>query len=313
MSEDERNSRADTTSDAAYGEEESRHERQGRESLVTVPPFQLSRFEGELTRDALLRWGMIVGMVAVFMVVVLLGAGAGMAAVVALALVMGVWLVLNATSARVSRELPELAAMIEADPATAEDRIAANLRAKPLMVWVRLMLYHRLAALRHRQRRFGESLAIAAAVLGRDRQLGPARDTRAHLLLILAEAAMEQRDLASAYHALGQLHYSRLSLVEALQRLALQMRYEVMCGYHQRALDRSGQKVQLAELMPAAQCGAVHAILATAATRMRQQKLAHWLWQRAELLCTADQLAELKSGGFSVGMVEVARPQEAAH
>lgn len=285
----------------------------GDRALETVPPFTGARLERELNRDVALRWGMVAVAVVVFLVVTAAGAGTMATTVVALGLIVAAWLLLNVNSARISRDLPELTPMIESQPAYAEDRLARHLRAKPLMTWVRLMLYHRLAGLRHRQRRFEESLAIAAAVLQRQRRLGPAREARAHLLLMLAEAAMERRDLISAYHALLQLHYTRLSLVEALQRLALQTRYEVMCGYHQRALHRRDQKVQLAELMPAAQCGAVHAILATAATHTRQEGLAHWLWRRAELLCTAEQLSELKTGGFSIGIVDSARPHETTH
>ena len=279
------------------------------ESGRTVPPFHASQLERALALDALLRWSVVLVVALGLGVAIYLGLGGATAAVLSVVLVMGGWLLLNVSSARVSRELPELAAMIDSDPDAAEDQLARLLRVRPLLSWVRLMLYHRLAGLRHRQQRFDESLRISAAVL--HHPLGPAREARPHLLLMLSEAAIEQRDLFSAYHALHQLYLTRLSLTEALQRLALQMRYEVMCGYHGHALYRSGQKIQLAELMPAAQCGAVHAILAEAASQTDQSPLAQWLWQRAELLCTPDQLSELRGGGLGTGIVESAGPASA--
>ena len=271
------------------------------ERYKTVRPFRGARLERELLADAVLRWALVLVAALGFVVVLSFGVGVTTAAVVALGLVVAVWLLLNLTSARISRDLPRLGAMIEAEPALAEDHLARHLRARPLLAWVRLMLYHRLAGLRHRQQRYEESLAICAAVL--PHHLGPARDARGHLLLMLVEAALERRDLISAYHGLLELHGTRLSLVEALQRLALQTRYEVLCGHHDHALWRAAEKVQLAELMPAAQCGAVHAILATAATHTRQEQLAHWLWQRTELLCTPEQVRQLRAGGSGIGIV----------
>lgn len=267
----------------------------------TLPPFRAARLMRELRVDAAMRWSLVVVAALGFIVLLSFGAGATTAAVIALGLAVAVWLVLNFASARVSRDLPRLGAMIEAEPALAEDQLARHLRTRPLLTWVRLMLYYRLAGLRHRQHRHAESLAICVALL--PHRLGPAKEARAHLLLMLIEAALERRDLVSAYHALLEVQRIRLSLVEALQRLALQVRYEVLCGYHERALWRTTEKVQLAELMSAVQCGAVHACLAAAATQTRQEKLAHWLWQRAELLCTTEQLDTLRAGR-GVGIVE---------
>ncbi|MFW6061051.1 MAG: hypothetical protein ACODAQ_12795 [Phycisphaeraceae bacterium] len=275
-------------------------------ALPVIPPFEPRRLERELATDLALRWGAVIAAVAALVgIYSLFDANVVTLGVLALAAAVGVWLVLNLSSARISRELPQLAAMVEAEPQHAEPRIAELLRTRPLLGWVRLMLYDRLAGLRHRQQRFDESLAICAAVLRH--RLGPARHARAHLLLMLAEAALERGDLVSAYHALHQLHHMRVSLIEALQRLALQTRYEVTCGYHDSALARHHQKIQLAEIMPTPQCGAMHAILATAATQTHQRELADWLWRRAELLCTPEQLSELQAGGFGTGIVAAAQ------
>jgi len=289
--------------------EQQSEEQSDAQPLRTVPVFEARHLTRQMGVDALLRTALLAVIGAGLMVALWWQVSVSVAGVAALVVVVGAWLILNTASARISRELPHLAAMIEAEPERAEDRLAVLLSTKPLLGWVRLMLYHRLAGLRHRQRRYGESLAIASAVL--PHRLGPAREARPHLLLMLTEAALERRDLIRAYHALSELYDLRLSLTEALQRLALQTRYEVMCGHPGAALYRTGQKVQLAELMPAAQCGAVHAILATAARRTSERDLAHYLWQRAELLCTPDQLDELKAGGFGTGVVSAAQMAEA--
>ena len=43
-----------------------------------------------------------------------------------------------------------------------------------------------------------------------------------------------------------------LGLLESLQRLALQTRYEVAAGQHERAIWQVSEKVKMAELMPGA-------------------------------------------------------------
>src|SRR5690606_16278358 len=104
----------------------------------------------------------------------------------------------------------------------------------------------------------------------------------------------------AAYPPLRELHAMPLSLAEQLQRLALQTRYELLIGRHGEAVRDVKRKVELAELMPAAQCGAMHAMLATAADRARQKELGAWLWERAKLLLTPSQLAQIAAGRFGV-------------
>ncbi|CAN0363210.1 unnamed protein product, partial [Ectocarpus sp. 4 AP-2014] len=145
--------------------------------------------------------------------------------------------------------------------------------------------------LRHRQRRFDEAAEICYALLCEDLR-GPAASVKPHLLLMLAESKLESRDPAGAYHALDALYHTRLSLVEALQRLALQTRYELMIGAHDSALHQGKRKIELAELMPLAQCGAMHAMLAYAAEQSGQTKIAAWLWERTKLISPPALLAQ---------------------
>ena len=199
------------------------------------------------------------------------------------------WLAMSTISAKAWRQIPHITQLLDQDPAAAQEEIAAALRRFPLQRSVRLLLFHRLAVLCYRQRRFAETAAICQAVL--THRLGSARAVRGHLLLMLAEARLETGDMHGAYAALLELHRGRLSLAESLQRLALQTRYEVACGYHMSALENLPRKVQLIELMPGPQCGLMHDLLAIAATHARQDTLAAWLRSRAELLCTPEQRA----------------------
>lgn len=259
--------------------------------------FSPSTLRWQLLRDRAMRYAMFVAVLVAFLAIIFWQGSNPVAAVVCVVLVIAGWIGLNLPSARISRQLPQLTGMIEADPPAAEQWLSEQLQRKPLVAWVRLTLYHRLAAVRHQQQRFGEAAAICAHVL--QYPLGPGRAARPHLLLMLAESAINSGDLTTAYHALAELYTTRLSLTEALQRLALQTQYEMQAGYPNAAIARVHQKVQLAELMPAPQCAMLHVILASAADRTEQRDLAAWLWARAHLLCAPEQLAELAKHGYA--------------
>jgi hypothetical protein len=190
--------------------------------------------------------------------------------------------------------------MADQDPVGAEAILAAALQRKPLHRVLRLMLYHRLAVLRHRQERWGEAAAISQAVLRY--RLGPAGAVRVHLLFLLVESRLNARDLAGAHAGLLELHAMPLGLAEVLQRTALQTRYEVAAGYDDQALSNLESKVQAAELMPALQSGGLHALLAEAAQHRGQMDLATWLQRRAELLLNPQELVRAGRLGRGAGV-----------
>lgn len=223
-----------------------------------------------------------------------------LAFLVVILLVVG-WIGVSTISANVWRALPAVTAMIARNPDVAEDGLARLMKRRPLMRWVRLLLYHRLAAIRHRQHRFQESAAICRAVLSEP--LGPARRQRGSLLLMLAEASLQCRDMHGAYGALYELHREKLGLAERLQRLAIQTRYEVLNGHDRAALGGLRDKLMLAELMPAEHCGAMHAMLTASARRVGRPELADWLWRRSQLLCGPEKLDRLVRGAFAIGVV----------
>lgn len=276
--------------------------------------------------DAAARW-VVGGFVIVYIMYIYLGvlptgADNDPSPVIILALI-GVWFALNISGARTAKLLPRITAQIESNPAAAESLLAQVITRKALPPTLRLLLYHRLAMLRRRQGRCAETAAICQMVLsqrinplrardnypphadhsngrqeagegktsggllGRPRVGGP---VRAHLLLLLAEARLECRDALGTYLSLQQLHHCRLTLTDLLQLLLVQTRYEVATGHTAAALRQVQRKTQLAEIMPPAQGGVIHALLAVAADRAGKPELAHWLQQRAELLCTPGQL-----------------------
>ena len=227
--------------------------------------------------------------------------------------IIGLWFFMGTTSTRVAQQVPKIAILVEQDPAAAETQLAKIIGQKLVPRPLRLMLYHRLAMIRQRQRRYGEVAAICQAVLNEKPGGGiqsavsappgtavsagvkpkPHRGDRQmlnHLFLLLIDAHLHCHNLMGAYVGLWQLHRCKLPLAELLELTLLQTRYEVTAGHTQTALNGIEHRVRLAELMPAPQCGAMHLLLAVAAGRARQEKLYQWLVRRGELLCEPNQL-----------------------
>ena len=247
--------------------------------------------------------------------------------------VFSVWFVAMMVNSKVVQQLPAIALLIGEDIDEAERQIALAMRRKPLQDWVRLSLYHQLAVIRHHQRRFDEAAAICQKVLGYelgpadrgnkiassgnashskdagamgDKQAAIVSDgggqlsrhmagagVRAHLLLMLIDSHLQMKNMWHAYGGLMALHDCRLNLSERLQLLLLQKRYEVMSGRDEAAVMNVEKTIELAEVMPAVQCGVMHAILATSARRLGRGEMAKWLEQRAKLMLTDEQLSRI--------------------
>ena len=271
--------------------------------VPVLPGFTEQRLRREVRIDALCRLGLFVGVLAV---VVLASVGwAGVwSGMLAAAAIIGGWVALSIVNAKTAGAARGLFAVIDQHPDAAEQAVAQLLAKRGLVSWVRMMVYHAWAALRHRQGRYEESAALCRGVLSR--RLGPGEGARPNLLLMFVEASLETQRPFDAYPALGALYAVPLDLNEALQRLGLQTRYELMIGADNAAFDRWADKVAMAELMPPAQAGATHAMLALAAQRLGQTDAQRWLARRAELLCTPAQLDQLKRQGLAPGVSSAA-------
>ena len=261
---------------------------------VTCRAFDPRVMDRQLQVDALIRGALVAAVLVVIVGVSMWQAvsesASGLSGLLVV-LVIALWMLTSYRSARAWQQLRRLTPLLDQNPVAAESLLAQTIGKWPLHRPVRLMLYHRLAVLRHRQHGYAETAAICQCVLSY--RLGSAGRVRPHLLLMLAESHLYCRDLWGAWSALSGLHHCKLSVAESLQRTALQTRYEVEAGYDATAMQQLHQKVAMAELMPAPQCAAVHAMLATAAQRSEQTHVADWLRQRAQLLADPEQLSRL--------------------
>lgn len=266
-------------------------------------PFKPEWFAKQIAFDDMMRGLLIAGVVLAVLLTLLLPGLALVSGIIAPAVVLGLWLWLSVSTARVARSLATFGPLMATEPSQAEDALREMLKVRPVMRWARLLSYHRLAGLRHLQRRFAETAAICLCLLNQPLK-GPAAATRPHLLLMLAEAQLEIGNLPGAYHALAHLQQVKLGLAESLQRLAIQTRYELAIGANDSALHRARAKVELAELMPAEHCATMHAMLATAAQRTGKTRQSDWLWERTRLLAGPELMARFEQGGFDLAVVE---------
>ena len=120
---------------------------------------------------------------------------------------------------------------------------------------------------------------------------------RGNLLLLLVEARLETGELGAAWWGLCELSRTRLTLTEALQRMALRTRYELRSGRAELVLVDAEAKARLAGLMPGPQGGAFCAMLSAAARQVGDEAARRRWGLRAELLCDPEQLARMRERG----------------
>ncbi len=210
------------------------------------------------------------------------------------------WLVANQLSGTTARQAIAAAQLIAAG-APVEDAtppLAGAMKRFTLYRPVHVLIYHQLAVLLHRQKRFDESASISVALLSLPTTVKTA-DTRNKLLLLLADASMHRGDPHGAYGALSDLYRSKLDLGDALQLLELQTRYQLMCGRHREAIDQLEHKVAMAELMPPGVSATCHRMFAQAAEALGQTHTAKWLADRALLVWPEPQAVNVSDGYVS--------------
>ena len=215
--------------------------------------------------------------------------GSGIAIVVIMLFVGAIVLVLSYRSAKgssLAADSPMLIASGQFDEA--EQRIEQVLRTFSLFRAVKLLSLHHLAVLRHAQRRWRESALLSRALLRQ--RLGSLQSISRSSRLMLADSLLELGDLAGAHEALSSLYRERLTLVEAMNLLVVQLDYEARIGAWNAMTHNLGAKVQLAELMPSASAAKSQAFLALAARKLDRDDWAKWLAGRAALLADVNGL-----------------------
>jgi hypothetical protein len=209
------------------------------------------------------------------------------------------WVIANIRSNQTARMAWRAAAMTseQAPLDHVESALDGALRRFTLYRGIRLMLYQHLAIVRHRQGRYDEASFICMSIL-RQPNLHRMNGLRSRLLLILAESRLRRRDLWGAYAALSWLHQTRLTLIESLQFLRLELAYEVLCGHADAALHQLHLKVTLASLMPSDGAGEIYRLLAQAASMRGWEDAADWLTQRRALLTGSSESDESPSASY---------------
>jgi hypothetical protein len=241
----------------------------------------------DLTISSVLKYALLAGLILVPTVGPRLGMGVSVGGIL---VVLGiVWIVVNYLSARgsyMAADSPSLIASGQFDEAEAE--IEKVIRSFWLFRSVKLLSLHHLAVLRHAQRQWRDSATLSRALL-RQRLTtlpGVARTTR----LMLADSLLELGDLAGAHEALVSLYSQKLTLIEAMNLLVVQLDYESRIGAWQSMLYNLTSKIQMTELMPASSAARSQAMLALAASQLGNTDLAEWLRRRAELLTDINEL-----------------------
>lgn len=277
------------------------------DSIYVFEPATMRR---QLMIDAFVRW-MISFMAISCLLLAMTAQPSGATSLTLLALVaIATWFYIGTIGSHIAQQVPQTTLLIEQNPVAGETQLVQALGQRILPRSIRLLLYHRLAMLRYRQRRY-EEVVIICQNLQNEMARSPqtpwmtARDKtgpmsgpvagirheqliRHHLLFMLVDASLQTRRLTDAYLALVGLHQCELRLADLLQLLLLQTRYEVAAGYATRSLQRIDQKVAMAELMPVAQCATMHALLAIGAHESGQSARYNWLISRADLFCEPD-------------------------
>lgn len=257
-------------------------------STFTMLPVDstISRVRRDMTLSTLLKTVLACAAMAC-----LLGGGGDNMRVVGLLGIAGLWVWLSFNSARSSRTAAESPSLIAAGQfEEAERNIEQTVRTFSLFRPVKLQALHHLALLRHAQRRWQESAALARALLRQ--RLGALQPISRPTLLLLADSLLEMNDVRGAYDAIARLYRERLSLPEVLNLLAIQLDYSTRIAAWPSMLDNVMEKVQLAELMPPVVAARSQAALALAAQKVGRADLANWLRARVELLTDVKQMAE---------------------
>ncbi len=241
----------------------------------------------DLVITSLLKAGLLGGIVVLGMMTSLLGTnwailllGAGT--------VLG-WVLMSHRSARGSYLAADSPSLIASGHyVQAEQQIEELIKTFWLFRSVKLLGLHHLAVLRHAQRQWRESALLSEALL-RHRMKGMPTVVRSAQLL-LVDSLLEMGDLPGTYVMLSELYAEKLSLGEAMNLMLLQLDYESRIEAWGAMFANISQKVQLAELMPAAAGARAQATLALAAKRVGRPDWADWLCRRAELLVDINEM-----------------------
>ena len=275
--------------------------------------FAIHRFRRDVTLGRVVRSLLVAAGAA--SVLVLPFVFKGFDAAIGLSLVFGVWLWLSFASAKNSRLLAPSPGLIATGQfEEAERTIELAMRAFSLSRTSKLMGLHHLAVLRHKQRQWQDAATLSKAVLAQRAATLPGLDRSARLML--ADALLELGDVRGAAGALAPLRGQPMPLAELLAMLQVELDVMSRTQSWDAMLAGLPNKVQLAELMPAAGAARVQAMLALAASKRGLTDWSDWLRRRVELLADVGKLTSERSLLWDLwqkrGHESVVRGQESA-
>lgn len=246
--------------------------------------FNLQQFDRQLAVSQWAKRGLI-GLLAFAWAATFVDASAGMFSLICLLGAGCGWMIANHCSAQTARQTMQIGQMLAgaAPPPAIERQLHLTMNRFTMYLSVRAALYHQMALLRRRQGRFDDVAAICAALLDVER-IRLAVPVRTKVRLLMADVSLSRGDLLTAWQMLVALRTDRLSLVELMQMLELQTRYEYACGYYPLMLNDLPAKVTLAEIMPPGTGAAMHMMFAQAAWACERGTTATWLEKRGQLL-----------------------------
>lgn len=247
----------------------------------------IHRFRRDLTFGRVVRGLFAVALVATFLLPL---TGVGLDPLLVLPIIACAFLALSVGSVKGSRLITDSPSLIASGKfEEAERRIDQALRGFSLFRHVKVLGLHHLALLRHAQKDWRESALLCRALLGQ--KLGTLQGIGKPARLMLADALLEMDDARGAGDAIVDLMRERLSLPEVLKLLAVQLDYQSRIGAWNDMTNGVTAKVQLIELMPAANAARSQALLALAAKKAGRDDWSAWLRRRAELLGDVQRLA----------------------
>ena len=107
---------------------------------------------------------------------------------------------------------------------------------------------------------------------------------------VRADCSLAMNNLAATYESLSVLSRMSLSVTERLSVLPAEIDYCIRVGRSDVVMTDLPNKVALTGLLPTEQAGIAHASLALAAHLVSQTARRDWLWHRATVYCSEEEL-----------------------
>ena len=203
------------------------------------------------------------------------------------------WVVLTFYSIRQVRAAHQASSFIASGRLDlAEEKLKSTLRQFSLYRNAKLLACHHLAVVAHGRKSYQAAAELCDGMISLPG--GPPGATLRTCRILLADCRLLLGDIAAARQAIAPLNLlgPDLNLAEQLLLLPIELRCQVTAEQYGAAAESLPWKVKRGELLDSPAAGLVHALLAMAADRTGQARMAGFLRQRADLYHGLSKLAE---------------------